>query len=83
MKLAMQAPPADVSPPEPADAHRAMALDTSQRQVKVWASVRRMQNNLTASTGADVRVAASQSSLQLASENEKLAMMRAAYIGAL
>ena len=82
MKLAMQAPPSPAAVP-PTGGYRDAAIDTSRRQQEVWAGVRRMQSNLTASTGADVRGVTSRSSLQLALENKKLAEMRAAYLGAL
>jgi ARG and Rhodanese-Phosphatase-superfamily-associated Protein domain len=78
IKLAMQAPVAAATPPS-----GRMAALTGLRQQRVWADVRAMQEKLTGSTGADVRAAASQSSLQLALENKKLAAMRAAYIEAL
>lgn len=74
MKLAVMAPLAAASPTAP---------DTALRQHKVWADVRRMQEQLSANTGTDVRAAASQSSLQLALENKKFVAMRGAYIKAL
>jgi hypothetical protein len=82
-KLAMQAPVDNVAGAAPNTPTRTAGLETHLRQSKVWDSVRQMQNSLTASTGADVRAPASQSSLQLALENEKLAAMRAAYVTAL
>ncbi len=77
MKLAMLAPVATTgSAPSP-------MAETSLRQRKVWDGVRVAQQRLSRSTGADVRAAASQSSLQLSLENEKLAAARAAYVKAL
>jgi hypothetical protein len=54
-----------------------VAAATSLRQQEVWASVRNMQDRFSAVATTDVRAAASQSSLQLALENKKLAAMRA------
>jgi hypothetical protein len=78
MKLAMQAP----MPATTGSVSSPMA-ETSVRQTKVWDGVRAAQQRLSSSTGADVRAAASQSSLQLSLENEKLAAARAAYVKAL
>jgi hypothetical protein len=82
MKLAMQAPAANVAAAAPVDSMHTAGAQIHLRQRKVWDSVRQMQNSLSASTGADVRAVASQSSLQLALENKKLAAMRAAYVAA-
>ena len=53
------------------------------RQRQVWANVAAAQKRLAAATGEDVRAKASESSLQLAMENKKLAAMRKAYVDAL
>jgi ARG and Rhodanese-Phosphatase-superfamily-associated Protein domain len=90
MKLAIAAPVA-AAPASVGSGHlgsvgmagRVAALDTGSRQGRVWDAVRHMQHRLSASTGADVRAVASQSSLQLALENKKLEKMRAAYVDAL
>jgi hypothetical protein len=73
MKLAMQAP----LPAAPA------GENVGLRQQKVWADVAAAQQRLAAATGADVRAKASETSLQLATENKKLGEMRAAYVAAL
>jgi len=73
MKLAMQAP----QPVAPA------GVDTSSRQQKVWDSVAKEQDRLSAATGANVRATASETSLQLALENERLTKVRGEYIAAL
>ena len=73
MKLAMQAP----LPAAP------VGENVGLRQQKVWAEVAKAQDRFAAATGADVRAAASTSSLQLALENKKLDEMRAAYVAAL
>jgi hypothetical protein len=57
--------------------------ETGARQQEVWAKVRKMQDGLSSSLGATVNAAASQSSLQLALENEKLKDAQAAYLKAL
>lgn len=75
LKLAMQAP-IPMASPSPAG-------ETGARQTRVWESVRVAQEQLSKSTGANVRAAASQSSLQLALENEKLAALRDDYVKAL
>ena len=75
MKLAMQAPAPATS--------GSGAMDTNDRQQKVWDGVRREQQKLSAATGANVRAAASATSLQLALENKKLADTRNAYVAAL
>lgn len=77
-KLAMMASPAPM--PNDATRHRA---DTGSRQHEVWASVAETQDKLSANLGAPVAAAASQSSLQLSMENEKLNAAKAAFIAAL
>ena len=57
--------------------------DTSVRQQEVWRRVRGMQDKLSTSVGEAVNSPASQSSLQLALENEKLKDAQAAYLAAL
>jgi hypothetical protein len=77
LKLAMQAPLPAVGPaPAPAN-------ETGARQAQVWDSVRAAQDRLSKGAGANVRPAHSESSLQLALENEKLAGARDAYVKAL
>jgi hypothetical protein len=57
--------------------------ETGSRQQEVWAKVRKMQDGLSSNLGTTVNAAASQSSLQLALENEKLKDAQAAYLKAL
>jgi hypothetical protein len=77
LKLAMQAPLAkDNAPSSPYG-------EINTRQIKVWDSVRRTQDQLSNATGADVRAQVSASSLQLALENEKLVAARDDYVKAL
>jgi len=79
MKMALQgAPP--VTAGTSSEYHTA---SVAERQSQVWNSVAAAQSRLTASTGNDVRSKISDSSLQLALENKKLAEMRAAYVAAL
>jgi hypothetical protein len=59
------------------------AEDTSLRQQEVWRSVRSVQQKLSTNVGAPVYSTASQTSLQLALENEKLKEAQAAYVNAL
>jgi hypothetical protein len=59
------------------------ASDTGSRQQEVWRKVRMVQDGLSANLGVPVNAAASQSSLQLALENEKLKDAQAAYLTAL
>jgi hypothetical protein len=75
MKLAMQAPAPTTS--------ASGAMDTNDRQQKVWDGVRREQQKLSAATGVNVAAPASASSLQLALENKKLAEARNAYVATL
>jgi hypothetical protein len=57
--------------------------ETSSRQQQVWDNVRKVQQGLSSSLGTTVNAAASQSSLQLALENEKLKDAQRGYIAAL
>ena len=57
--------------------------DTSTRQHQVWRKVRAIQDRLSSTVGAPVNAEASQTSLQLALENEKLRDLQAAYLKAL
>lgn len=59
------------------------ASETGTRQQEVWRKVRKVQDGLSSNLGAPVNAAASQSSLQLALENEKLKDAQAAYLTAL
>ncbi len=59
------------------------AEDTSVRQQEVWRRVRSVQEKLSANVGAPVYAPASQTSLQLALENEKLKDAQAGYLNAL
>jgi len=90
-KIAMRAPvaappvdPAPVGHTRRSDIRAAYAgSDTSSRQQEVWRSVRQVQDGLSSNLGTTVNAAASQSSLQLALENEKLKDAQAAYLSAL
>jgi hypothetical protein len=75
MKLAMQAPAPATS--------GSGAMDTNDRQQKVWDGVQREQRKLSVATGTNVAAPASATSLQLALENNKLAETRNAYVAAL
>jgi hypothetical protein len=57
--------------------------DTGSRQQQVWAKVRKVQEGLSSNLGTTVNAAASQTSLQLALENEKLKDAQASYLAAL
>jgi hypothetical protein len=57
--------------------------ETGSRQQQVWDKVRKVQDGLSSNLGTTVNAAASQSSLQLALENEKLKDAQAAYLKAL
>ena len=60
---------------------RTYARDTAASpQQQVWAKVRKVQDGLSANLGTTVNAAASQTSLQLALENEKLKDAQAAYL---
>ena len=67
----------------PATHGRTAPSDTGTRQQEVWRKVRKVQDGLSSNLGTTVNAAASQSSLQLALENEKLKDAQAAYIKAL
>jgi hypothetical protein len=88
-KIAMKAPmPAAPAPTAGLNASAARTTayapsETGARQQEVWAKVRKMQDGLSSNLGATVNAAASQSSLQLALENEKLKDAQAAYLKAL
>ena len=77
-KIAMQAPPAPGHTPT-----AGLMADTGVRQQQVWDNVSKIQRKLERNVGAPVASPQSQTSLQLALENEKLAAARAAYITAL
>jgi hypothetical protein len=83
-KLAMKAPaaPADGMPTGGirADGRAAYNADTGSRQQQVWAKVRKVQEGLSSNLGVTVNAPASQSSLQLALENEKLKDAQAGYL---
>jgi hypothetical protein len=70
-KLAIRAPA------QPAAARSAVPASPQQQ---VWARVRKVQDGLSSNLGAPVRAAASQSSLQLSLENEKLKDAQDAYL---
>ena len=89
-KLAMKAPAqASVSDTNPIGGMRGQVRagsagsDTSSRQQEVWKTVRSVQDKLSTNLAASVAAPASQSSLQLALENEKLKDAQAAYLAAL
>ena len=92
-KIAMKAPVLAAAPTAYADPTSGIRTgqvrtaivgsDTSSRQQEVWRKVRKVQDGLSANLGAPVNAAASQSSLQLALENEKLKDAQAAYLRAL
>jgi hypothetical protein len=92
-KIAMRAPVLAAAPTAYADPTQGIrggqaragraASDTGDRQQQVWAKVRTVQDGLSANLGVAVNAAASQSSLQLALENEKLKDAQAAYLTAL
>ncbi|HMK80288.1 MAG TPA: DUF6569 family protein [Xanthobacteraceae bacterium] len=90
-KLAMKAPIPQPAPPPVSDPSGAIrdrvralvGLDTGSRQREVWAKVRAVQDGLSSNLGVSVNAPASQSSLQLALENEKLKDAQASYLAAL
>lgn len=92
-KIAMKAPVAPVTadpvPTGSVPSNRvstfalSAASDTSTRQQEIWRKVRTMQQGLSSNLGVTVNAAASQSSLQLALENEKLQTAQSAYVAAL
>jgi len=65
------------------DRAAARSVAPASPQQQVWAKVRKVQDGLSSNLGAPVQAAASQSSLQLSLENEKLASARSAYVKAL
>jgi hypothetical protein len=88
MKLALKAPMLAPGSPDASMSRSdgrisAYAADTNARQQRVWDSVRRIQSKLTGSLGVQVHSALSASSLQLALENEKLALAQNGYVDAL
>ncbi|MBV8838079.1 MAG: hypothetical protein JO000_16215, partial [Alphaproteobacteria bacterium] len=84
-KLAMKAPTiAGVpAPGQVGSGPNYAASETGSRQQEVWAKVRKVQDGLSTNLGVTVNAAASQSSLQLALENEKLKDAQAGYLAAL
>jgi hypothetical protein len=97
-KIAMKLPATPSAPPSPTGqvnllsnlpvprltgARGFAAEDTSLRQQEVWRRVRSVQEKLSTNLGTPVYSAASQTSLQLALENEKLKDVQAAYLKAL
>jgi len=87
-KLAMRAPMATASVPEPNDIGRMNPMytgpdNTYVRQREVWDSVAKTQSNLTSVLTSSVASPDSETSLQLSLENEKLKKARAAYLTAL
>jgi hypothetical protein len=64
----------------PAQPEAARSAVPASPQQQVWAKVRKVQDGLSANLGAPVRAAASQSSLQLSLENEKLKDAQDAYL---
>jgi hypothetical protein len=84
MKLAMKAPkPAPAADPDGRARPSTAAAETGVRQSEVWDGVRKMQSKLSGSLGGSVNSAQSQSSLQLALENEKLVDAQQGYVKAL
>jgi hypothetical protein len=90
-KIAMKAPMPASPTPAPTGAFglavsRTTAYapsETGARQQEVWAKVRKVQEGLSSNLGTTVNAAASQSSLQLALENEKLKDAQNGYLKAL
>jgi hypothetical protein len=89
-KLAMRAPrPVDAAAAAAEREHAANRVQAQHadrqylRQSEVWASVAKVQTNLSAGLSADVAATPSATSLQLSLENEKLKEARAAYVLAL
>jgi hypothetical protein len=83
-KIAMKAPTEVLADPvTPAMPSRVRESDTSTRQHQVWRRVKAIQDKLSANVGAPVQATTSQTSLQLALENEKLRDLQAAYVKAL
>ena len=91
-KLAMKAPlPGGRAAGPGADRRRAAGPIAHERfrvrdrhaPAQVWAKVRKVQEGLSSNLGVSVNAAASQTSLQLALENEKLKDAQAGYLAAL
>lgn len=90
-KIAMKAPVEAAEPTAPADDRprgRRYSVtsgegDTSSRQQRVWKRVQAIQERLSQNVGSKVNATASQTSLQLALENEKLRDLQSAYVKAL
>jgi len=89
-KIAMKAPLPVAAQPDPTGGVQrgqlrasAFASETGTRQHEVWAKVRKVQEGLSSNLGVSVNAAASQTSLQLALENEKLKDAQAGYLAAL
>jgi hypothetical protein len=73
------------SPPPNVQQQRTTAAidETGARQKEMWDNVKKMQDKLSGSLGGPVAAVASQSSLQLSLENERLKTARAGYVTAL
>ena len=88
-KLAMKAPLPAADPVPTGGVQRgqvrtsAFASETGTRQHEVWDKVRKVQQGLSSNLGVSVNAAASQTSLQLALEHEKLKDAQAGYLAAL
>ena len=87
-KIAMKAPSAPVDPTGASSnvgryAVASAPSDTSTRQQRVWSRVQAIQDGLSATVGTRINGNASQTSLQLALENDKLKDMQTAYVKAL
>ena len=67
----------------PAQPEAARSAVPASPQQQVWAKVRKVQDGLSSNLGAPVQAAASQSSLQLSLENEKLKDAQDVYLKAL
>lgn len=79
MKLAMMAP-APAAPRVDGVAPAPSVAETSKRQKAVWDGVKAAQDRLSRNIGQPVTAASSESSLQLALENEKLLAAQEAYV---
>src|SRR6185295_14561975 len=74
------APTAGVTAPDGARVLHYAGRGSESRQQQVWTKVRKVQDGLSSNLGAPVQAAASQSSLQLSLENEKLKDAQDAYL---
>jgi hypothetical protein len=84
LKLAVQAPvPVTAGSASPLATVEVASAEVGTRQQRVWDNVAKAQARLTTGAGTDVRAKISESSLQLALENEKLGKLRDAYVAAL